>query len=207
MLAVNIITISLFESISALVNTDIKNLVLGLAFLLGGIGWNTFWKTIDYMYREKLVSMGVKGQVLETLIDLLHHTKTFAIVFALAFYYLYGTVLGTIIMSFALGNIILDLKKEKARILEFWYKMVSELPKSEVSQDAVKLLEGIISGELLKGEEEEEEEKEVSDTLEEKAENIVDELLKEAEKELQKRKEGEAKVNATVESPAEAKLG
>ena len=119
----------------------IKLIVLVVAGFFAGIGWNSFWKKIDFMLKEWIEQHGILGVVLETLgIDLMHHSKTAYMLLVYALYYLYPSVLATFIIAFALGMLLVDLPKEKDRILRILKLVLKQAPAKEIEEEITELM-------------------------------------------------------------------
>lgn len=122
----------------------LKWVIITFASFLAGIGWNGFWKTIDYSIREWVKENGAIGFFIETIVDLMHHTKPAAILFAIG-YLLYPRMIGAIIMSFSLGIIFIDSPREKERLLSLLRVIVSAKPKEEITEVIEEVAEPLAS--------------------------------------------------------------
>lgn len=113
----------------------IKWILLVFAGLYTGMGWNAFWKTIDYMLREWVKKHPVPGEAIEMMIDLLHHTKIAVLILVWAYWMLFPEPIGVFLICFALGWIMIDAPREKQRILNIITKiMKGESIEKEVTE-------------------------------------------------------------------------
>lgn len=139
----------------------LKIVVAAIASFVAGIGWDGVWKTIDFSIREWVEKHGALGLIAEILVDLMHHTKSAVVLFAIGFVFYYPTLFGIVLMAFALGMIFVDAPKEKKRIIELLVLIMQRKPKKEIIEAA----EGIVP----------------APEDEEKAKEMIENLLEETE--------------------------
>jgi len=123
------------------VDSIIRHVIWVIVAFLTGIGWASFWKTIDFSIRKWVKEHEPLGHFVEMLVDLLHHTKPALLLFAFALYYLYMTSIGVFLMAFALGIIFVDAPREKERIYETLRLIIKRAPRKEIEKKMEEIAE------------------------------------------------------------------
>jgi len=127
-----------------------KWIVLVFAGLYAGMGWDAFWKTIDYTFREWVKSHPIPGKFIEMMIDTMHHAKSAVVLLTYAFWMLFPKPEGVFLMCFALGMILVDAPREKDRILEIIKKiMLGKSVEEEVTELVEEITEGVDESDKL----------------------------------------------------------
>ena len=126
---------------------SIKWFLLIIAGFMSGIGWDSFWKTIDYLIKDWIEKHRVPGQFIELIVDLMHHSKTAVLLMTYAFWMIYPQPLGMFLICFALGMLFVDLPREKQRILDIIGKVLLRGVKEEEVKEVAELIEEIATEE------------------------------------------------------------